>query len=167
GALSDTAAPLARAGSAFGGPGAVALVSAGGIAAMLGVILSQLLGLSRMTFAMARRGDLPRGLAAVHPRHAVPHRAVLVVGLIAAVIAATGALERVVVAAAFTILVYYGIANLSALRLPVEARLYPRFVPWIGLLGCAALALSLDLITVIGGLAWIGAGLAVRRVVTR
>lgn len=41
------------------------LLDVGGITAMLGVILSQLLGLSRMGFAMARRGDLPRFLEQV------------------------------------------------------------------------------------------------------
>jgi len=64
------------------------VVAVGGLTAMLGVILSQLLGLSRMSFAMACRGDLPRALQRVDPRYGVPGRAVLVVGIIAAVVAA-------------------------------------------------------------------------------
>ena len=42
-----------------GAPGAATVVAIGGVAAMLGVILSQLLGLSRMIFAMARRRTCP------------------------------------------------------------------------------------------------------------
>lgn len=60
--------------SAFGRPWVATVVSIGGVTAMLGVILSQLLGLSRMVFAMSRRGDLPPALNAVHPRYGVPGR---------------------------------------------------------------------------------------------
>jgi basic amino acid/polyamine antiporter, APA family len=120
--MAATAAPLQVAARAFGHSWVATVVSIGGVTAMLGVILSQLLGLSRMGFAMARRGDLPQFLAAVHPRWAVPHRAVLVIGAIAAVVAATGTLRGVASAASFTILVYYGIANVAALRMPQTAK---------------------------------------------
>jgi basic amino acid/polyamine antiporter, APA family len=118
-------------------------VAVGGVTAMLGVILSQLLGLSRMGFAMARRGDLPRFLERVHPRYGVPGRAVLLIGAVAAVVAATGTLRGVASAAAFAILVYYAIANLAALRMAPEDRLYWNAVPVVGLISCMALALSL------------------------
>jgi APA family basic amino acid/polyamine antiporter len=129
---------------------------------MLGVILSQLLGLSRMVFAMARRRDLPSSLAQVHPRYGVPGRAVLLVGAAAAVIAATGTLRGVASAAAFAILVYYGIANLAALRMPAAAKLYHDAVPWVGLVSCAALALSLESRVILTGAAALAVGLAVR-----
>ena len=110
---------------------------------MFGVILSQILGLSRMVFAMARRGDLPAFLAHVHPEYRVPSAAVLVVGLASAVVAWTGALGFVASAAAFTILVYYGITNLAALRLAPGDRRYNPAVAVFGLVGCGVLALSL------------------------
>src|SRR5690606_27958575 len=94
-ALARTAAPLEVAARSFGAGWVRTAVAVGGVAAMLGVILSQLLGLSRMVFAMARRGDLPRILAAVHPRHGVPGRAVLAVGAAAAVVAGPGTLAGV------------------------------------------------------------------------
>jgi APA family basic amino acid/polyamine antiporter len=127
--LGETTAPLRAAALAFPHPVVAAVVSVGGITAMLGVILSQLLGLSRMAFAMARRGDLPAPLAEVHPRYGVPRRAVLVIGTVAAVVAAVGTLRSVASAASFTILVYYGVANAAALRMPSGAKLYPNFVP--------------------------------------
>lgn len=161
-ALSGTAAPLRIAADAFPVPWVATAVSVGGVTAMLGVILSQLLGLSRMQFAMSRRGDLPRFLGHVHPKYGVPGRAVLVIGAVAAVIAATGTLRGVASAASFTILVYYGIANLSALRMAARAKLFPDAVPAVGLLGCAVLAISLTPPVIISGLVVLAAGFVVR-----
>ena len=147
-ALAATAAPLHAAAEASS-PTLATIVATGALTAMLGVILSQLLGLSRMMFAMARRGDLPSALAHVHPHYGVPGRAILLIGAIAAVVAAMGTLRGVASAAAFTILLYYGIANLAALRMPAAAKLYPDVVPIVGLSACVLLALSLSP-TVIG-----------------
>ncbi|MDQ3556787.1 MAG: amino acid permease, partial [Gemmatimonadota bacterium] len=124
GGLSATSAPLRAAALAFPYPWVATAVSVGGVTAMLGVILSQLLGLSRMGFAMARRGDLPPFLERIHPRYGVPGRAVLLIGAIAAVVAATGTLRGVASAASFAILIYYGIANLAALRMHRDAKLF-------------------------------------------
>lgn len=165
--MADTAAPLQVAAVATGLPWLAVVVSVGGLTAMLGVILSQLLGLSRMAFAMARRGDLPGALGHVHPTHGVPGRAVLVIGAIAAVVAGTGTLAGVVSAAAFTILLYYAIANLAALRMPARAKLYPDLVPWVGLVSCILLALSLSAGTILAGSAILGLGLLGRFVTRR
>jgi APA family basic amino acid/polyamine antiporter len=129
---------------------------------MLGVILSQLLGLSRMVFAMARRGDLPSFLAAVESRSGVPGRAVLAIGALAAIVAATGTLRSVASIAAFAILVYYAIANLAALRMPTRSKLYPDAIPWVGLISSGALALSLE-----SGVVLTGAGVLALGVVGR
>lgn len=156
-ALAETAAPLERAARTLPQGWVAPAVAAGGITAMLGVILSQLLGLSRMAFAMARRGDLPRPLAHVHPQHGVPDRAVFAIGAVAAIVAATGSLAAIAAAAAFAILVYYGIANLAALKMPAEAKLYPDAVPLFGLAGCAGLAVSLAAVTIgVGALLLVG-----------
>jgi basic amino acid/polyamine antiporter, APA family len=160
--LAETAAPLQVAALAFPLPWLATAVSVGGVTAMLGVILSQLLGLSRMTFAMARRGDLPRFLERVHPRRGVPDRAVLAIGAIAAVVAGTGTLRGVASAAAFTILVYYAIANVAALRMPREAKLYPDAVPAFGLLSCTILALSLATPVIVTGSTVLAAGCGLR-----
>ena len=165
--LAGTPAPLVKAAEAFGPEWLPAAMAIGGITAMLGVVLSQLLGLSRMVFAMARRHDLPQSLGAVSERHGVPGRAVLVVGGIAAVVAATGTLAGVAAAASFTILLYYGIANVAALRMPVHAKLFSDVVPWFGLLSCLLLALSLSPRTIISGLAVLAVGFALRMLVRR
>jgi APA family basic amino acid/polyamine antiporter len=165
--MAASAAPLHLAARSFPYPRVATIVAVGGVTAMLGVILSQLLGLSRMVFAMARRRDLPAWLARVHPRWSVPGRAVLLVGTLAAVVAAIGTLRAVASAAAFAILVYYAIANLAALRMPAAAKLYSDAIPWVGLVACAVLALSLSLTVIVTGAAALTAGLAMRLVVRR
>jgi basic amino acid/polyamine antiporter, APA family len=162
GSLAETAAPLHLAARGFPLPWVAVTVAVGGVTAMLGVVLSQLLGLSRMGFAMARRGDLPAVLAHVHPRYGVPGRAVILIGIVAAVVAATGTLRGVASVASFTILVYYAIANLAALRMPRHARLYPGAIPLTGLLACVILALSLTPAVILGGLFVLGVGLVGR-----
>lgn len=57
--LAAATAPLERVAQVAGGASLATVLGVGGLVAMLGVVLSQLLGLSRMAFAMARRGDLP------------------------------------------------------------------------------------------------------------
>ncbi|HEX6751771.1 MAG TPA: APC family permease [Longimicrobium sp.] len=163
--LARTDAPLAEAARAMGIPALETAVSAGALAAMLGVLLSQLLGLSRMVFAMARRGDLPGALAAVDARSGAPVRAVVLVGAGAALAAAFGTLRAIAPAASFAILLYYALANLAALRMPRARKLYPDAVPAVGLAACALLAASLDVRTALVGMAVLAAGFAVRAAV--
>lgn len=163
--MARTSAPLYAAALAFPVPLAAQVVAIGGVTAMLGVILSQLLGLSRMGFAMARRRDLPAFLEHVHPRHRVPDHAVLLIGGIAALVAATGTLRGVASAASFTILVYYGIANLAALRMPRDGKLYGDVVPLVGLVSCTVLALSLAGPVILTGIGVLLAGFVVRALV--
>jgi basic amino acid/polyamine antiporter, APA family len=118
-----------------------------------------------MAFAMSRRGDLPAFLERVHPRYAVPGRAVLVIGAITSVVAATGTLRGVASAAAFTILLYYAIANIAAMRMPPEAKLYPNVVPWVGVISCGVLAFSLQVMVIAGGLGVLLVGLVTRAIV--
>lgn len=160
--LSATTAPLRVAAEATSRSWLPILLSVGGVAAMMGVCLSQILGLSRMVFAMSRRGDLPLFLSRVHPERGVPGRAVLLVGGVAALVAATGSLGGVAAAASFTILVYYGIANLAALKMPRAAKLYPYAVAIFGMVVCAVLLMALPLRTIATGLALLAAGFAYR-----
>jgi APA family basic amino acid/polyamine antiporter len=160
--LSGTAAPLGLAARSFTWPEVAKVVAVGGVTAMLGVIQSQILGLSRMAFAMSRRGDLPAFLEHIHARFGTPGRAVLLIGVVSGVVAATGTLKGIASGAAFTILIYYGIANLAAIRMPREKKLYPNFIPGMGLLSCGLLAISLDSRTILIGCAVLAAGTILR-----
>lgn len=117
------------------------VVSVAAITAMVGVVLNLLLGISRVVLAMARRRDLPAALATVEAGS--PRRAVLVTGAAIALLAATGRIASTWSLSAFSVLVYYAIANLCALRQPASERKFPRMVPLLGLVSCAALAVFL------------------------
>ena len=47
-------------------------------------VFSLLLGYSRVPYAAARDGNYFRFLAAVHPKHGIPHRSLVALGLVAA-----------------------------------------------------------------------------------
>ncbi len=166
-AMAATASPLERAAQAFPLPGVALVIAIGATTAMLGVLLSQILGISRMLFAMARRHDLPALLSHVHPEYEVPDRGIILTGLAAIIVALFGTLETIVAAASFSILIYYMLANLSALRMRQQDKLFPDWVPVLGAISCAALALTLRMPVILGGLAMLAAGLVWRVVYRR
>lgn len=127
------------------------LVRFGAAIASFGVLLSLLAGISRTIFAMASNSDLPKILSAVHPKHKVPHIAELLVGFIVALLVGFADLRIAIGFSSFAILIYYAIANLSALKLSKENRLYPRFFALSGFLICTILALNLPFASIMGG----------------
>lgn len=154
--LAGSAAPLADAVRAAGVPGLVPVVRVGAALAALGSLLALVLGVSRTTLAMARDGHLPGTLAAVHPRHRVPHHAELAVGAVVAVLAATVDLRGAIGFSSFGVLAYYAVANAAAWTLDGAVR--GRLVAALGLAGCAALALSLPLASAATGAAVLAVG---------
>lgn len=159
-AAAGEAAPLEAVARRLGTPGLPQLVAVGAVTAMLGVMLNLILGLSRVMLAMGRRADLPRAAARVDAAGTTPYVAVAASGLLVAGLAATGSVETTWSFSAFTVLVYYAITNLAALRLEEEERLFPRFFSWCGLIGCLLLAFWVRPEIWTAGLVLIGAGLA-------
>jgi APA family basic amino acid/polyamine antiporter len=101
--------------------------------------------------AMARDRHLPVRLAAVHPRHGVPHRAELAVGAVVVVLVATVDLRGAIGFSSFAVLGYYAITNASALTLSENENRPPRWLPVAGLVGCTVLAFSLPWTSVLVG----------------
>lgn len=89
---------------------------------MVSVHLGQLLGISRMFFAMARHGDLPKCLSHIAAKRDIPHISLLLTAGVVMVLVSLIELFSIVSIASFAILVYYGLANASALRLAREHR---------------------------------------------
>ena len=143
--LASSTAPLADAVRAAGHPGFEPVVRAGAAVAALGSLLSLILGVSRTTLAMARDRHLPHALAAVHPRFASPHRAEVVVGAVVAVVAAVADVRGAIGFSSFAVLIYYAIANASALTLGRKV------IPAVGLAGCLLLAVLLPISSVLVG----------------
>jgi APA family basic amino acid/polyamine antiporter len=151
-ATASATAALADAVTSAGHPGWTPVVRAGATVAALGSLLALILGVSRTVLAMARDRRLPPALAAVHQRFGTPYRAELAVGAVVAVLAALVDLRGAIGFSSFAVLVYYAIANVSALTLRGKV------IPTAGLIGCVLLAFSLPLTSVLTGLAVVALG---------
>lgn len=134
------ATPLQLAARAMDRPWLAGLVAVGAVTAMLGVLLNLIIGLSRVVLAMGRQGDLPPLFARLSRDGTAPAAAVILVGAIVAGLALIGSVETTWAFSAFTVLIYYAITNLAALRLPREQRLFPTWVAVAGLAACLFLA---------------------------
>jgi APA family basic amino acid/polyamine antiporter len=154
-AMASATAPLADAVAAAGRPWLTPVVRVGATVAALGSLLALILGVSRTVLAMARDRHLPGLLAAVQPRFDTPYRAELAVGAIVAVLAAVLDLRGAIGFSSFAVLVYYAIANASALTLGA------RLIPTVGLIGCVVLAFTLPVTSVAVGVAVVLFGAAV------
>jgi APA family basic amino acid/polyamine antiporter len=141
--LATSPAPLADAVRAGTMAPLAFVVRVGAAVASLGVLLSLLVGVSRTAFAMASQRDLPAWLAAVHPRHRVPHRAELVVGAAVVALLAFVDLGDAIGFSSFSVLLYYAITNAAALTLTPAERRWPRPLALLGLAGCLVVAASL------------------------
>jgi basic amino acid/polyamine antiporter, APA family len=159
-----TAAPLQAVARVLAMPGLVLAVSVAAVTAMLGVLLNLILGLSRVAFAMGRQGDLPGAVGRVHASSGSPRLAVWLTGAVILGLVLLGDVRTTWSFSAFTVLLYYGITNLAALRLPAELRLYPRWVPAAGLLGCLLLAFHVPPVMWAAGLGLLALAFAGRQV---
>lgn len=155
------ASPLEAAARHFGvGQWVAVVVAIGAIVAMLGVLLNLILGLSRVLLAMGRRGDMPTATARLNASGTTPVVAVVVVAIIITALTLLGDVRTTWTFSAFTVLIYYGLTNAAALRLPPKDRLYPRTFSWAGLAGCFFLAFWVSVWAWVVGLGLIALGLA-------
>ncbi|GAB2751756.1 APC family permease [Nocardioides pakistanensis] len=148
----DASAPLAAAVATTGSAWAGMVVRVGAAVAASGALLALVAGVGRTTLAMARTGDLPTWLAAVHPRFRVPHHAEVAVAAAVGVLVLTVDLRGAIGFSAFGVLLYYLVANLAAFTQEPEHRRYPRWLQVLGAAGCLVLALAVPLGSLLGGL---------------
>ncbi|MFE7631723.1 APC family permease [Kocuria sp. NPDC057446] len=168
--LAASAAPLLavvrEAGWAAGPTAAGAVVvTAAAALATLGALLALVAGISRTALAMARERDLPGPLGAVSQRHRVPWAAELAVAGLVVVLVLVGDVRTVIGFSSFGVLVYYALANLSALTLEQRPGWAPRAVNVLGLAGCLVLALTLPWPSVLTMLGVFAVGLIGRALV--
>ena len=133
----------------------------GATVAMVSVLLNLVLGLSRVVLAMGRRGDLPKATARISESTSVPAVATVGVAVLIAGLVCVGDVKLTWSFSAFTVLVYYAITNLCAIRMKPGERLYPIWPAYLGLAACLTLAFFVDweiwltgLGLIIFGLAW-------------
>ncbi len=149
--LAQSGSPLAEASKATGNLTLVAAISVGALIATVSVLLTNLIGLSRIAYAMSRNGQLPKSISKVSSRFGTPYVSVLVMGALLTVLAFALDLKQAAAITSFALLATHVIVNLSAIRLrkkmPSSATKFrvPFFplIPTLGLLSCVILMFSL------------------------
>jgi APA family basic amino acid/polyamine antiporter len=152
--LGSTDSPLALAISSISFPFGVQLIISGAMLATYSVLIGDLLGLSRMLFAMGRKGDLPRWFGTVEKYSQNPRSAVLFSGLAIGILSLLFDLRGLVQVASFLILVYFTLLNFSATRLRGNPRRF-YIISVAGMLSTLTLASSLSPLSVILGVSLI------------
>ncbi|MDO5711139.1 MAG: amino acid permease [Micrococcales bacterium] len=165
----STEASLATAFEHVGKPGYATLISAGAVAGLTTVVMTLLIGASRVVFAMSRDWLLPPSLARTNLKTGTPVRINLIIGAVVACIAAftpVGKLEEMVnigTLAAFT---------LVSLAVPILRKSRPDlkrsfkvpgspFVPWLAAAVAFYLMLTLPAETWVRFIAWMVVGLII------
>jgi len=143
------------------------LVAIGAGIACFGVLLNLIPGVARTTLALARRHELPAWFSVVSEQRGLPIRAELTVVVVVIVLIHTVSLTSALSLSGVAVLTYYAITNASALRLTASERLWPRWIAWLGLVGCVVLALALPWRVLVSGSAVLVIGTAARGVTAR
>ena len=115
--LAASNSPLTEAVGATGSSLAMQVVSFGGLVATASVLLTSVLGVSRVAYAMARRKDMPHALSRLHGKFGTPYYSIWIAGIVMALLVLFVDLTQVVAVSIFAILFYYAITNLAAFKL--------------------------------------------------
>jgi APA family basic amino acid/polyamine antiporter len=161
--------PLAFVLRSLGHPLAAALIAGAAVLALPTVIMVFMFGQSRVFFAMARDGLLPRRLARVHPKLGTPVAVTLLTGVIAAGLAGFLPLKDIAeLANAGTLAAFVAVALAVILLRIREPGLARRFhtplwqvVAPAAVLGCLYLFWSLPVETQVRFLIWNAVGLVI------
>jgi APA family basic amino acid/polyamine antiporter len=150
--LGISLSPIAEAAKATGSYAVFATVSFGALVATISVLLTNLLGLSRVSFTMARNGQFPKALAKIHPKLGTPYLLILITGALMATLAFFSDLRQAAAITSFSMLTTHIILHSSAMRLrkkipnlkTFNAPLFP-LIPSLGLASCVVLMFSLPI----------------------
>ena len=140
-------------------PLALVFVKAGGfttgsfnmiaIIATLNGVLIQMIMASRILYGLARQDNLPKKLAAVHPRTRTPVNATIVVVALILALALFLPITRLAETTSFVVLIVFSLVNLALIRLKRSGHTVggdvfqvPSWVPMVGLVSCIALLAS-------------------------
>ena len=137
--LGQSNSPLSDTMTIAGSLMASRIVSAGALIATATVLLTSILGVSRVAYSIANKGDLPHLLSLLSTRFNAPFHAVWISGTIMMLLSVFIDITQVVSISVFSSLFYYTTANISAIRMNKLDRRFPAFVPILGALTCVAL----------------------------
>lgn len=113
--LGSSGVPVADTAGALWAPGRVLLLITAAIS-MTGFLMGNLLGTSRLLFALGRDGYLPRAFGTVSPRHRVPMLALLVHAGLAWMLSLVGNFDALALISGGAISLVYGLVSAAAWR---------------------------------------------------
>ena len=165
----DPKAALANAFAAHGQAWMATLISAGAVAGLTTVVLTLMIGATRIIFAMSRDNLLPMGIAKVHPKYRTPWVITSIVTVVCAVTAGftpIGILEEMVNIGTLTAFVLVSIAVVVLRRkrpdLPRAFKVPGNPVlPILSAIICFYLTINLSLETWARFLIWMAIGLVI------
>jgi len=154
--LGNSGSPIALAANATGNLALIKTVSVGALVATVSVLLTNLLGLSRVSFAIARNGQFPSSLSKVSSRFGTPYVSILITGAIMAILASFLTLPESAAITSFSMLCTHIILHTSAIRLRKKMPNLNSFkVPFFPLVPCLGLASCIILMFSLPEIAWI------------
>lgn len=156
--LAGSESPLSTAINVANSRALTAVVSVGALFATASVLLTAILGVSRVTYAMARNAQLPSFIGKLHPKHGTPHLSVLITGVLMTLAAASTKLANMVAISSFASLFYYSAANVACLRLNQRSPKASKLIPMLGAVSCIGLTVFLSLESLIVGVAGLASG---------
>ncbi|HWX43224.1 MAG TPA: amino acid permease [Blastocatellia bacterium] len=116
--LGGSERPLAEASSRFLGGAGPSVISAGALISILGTMNVIMLASSRIPFALAEQGQLPRFLLRIHPRFRTPHVSILISAALVLLLALSGTFIYLLTLSLITRIIVYAVtcAALPVLR---------------------------------------------------
>lgn len=165
----DPAAALANAFAHHGQAWMATVISAGAVAGLTTVVLTLLIGATRIIFAMSRDALLPRSLAKVHPTRRTPWVISIIVTVVVALVAGltpVGVLEEMVNIGTLSAFVLVSVGVIVLRRTRPDLKRGFR-VPWSPLLPalsaaiCTYLMLNLTVETWLRFLIWLALGFVI------
>ncbi|MCJ7634962.1 amino acid permease, partial [Candidatus Bathyarchaeota archaeon] len=150
--LAQSGSPIVDAAETTGNLGLVSAVSFGALVATVSVLLTTLIGLSRVSFAMSRNGQLPMSVSRISSRFGTPYVSIALMGALMVAIIGFLDLRQTVAITSFSILLTHVILNFCAFRLrrvrpnskSFKSPFYP-ILPLAGMGSCLILLFSLPL----------------------
>ncbi|GGY77516.1 amino acid transporter [Streptomyces olivaceoviridis] len=143
------------------------LLALGAVISIASVVLTVLYGQTRILFAMARDGLVPKALGRIHPKTGAPRLNTVIVSLFCGALAALIPLGKLVDATSIGTLFAFGLVNIAVIVLRVRRPELERafrvpfgpVLPVLGFLFCAYNMFSLDTVTWVVFGCWMAAGL--------
>ncbi len=124
--LINQKAPLAAVAGKLGGSWGTKTLIVGGIISIFGSLYSGVLVFSRVLFAGANDGLMPKYLSKVHSKYATPHWAIITLCVIAFFMAVSGGFRQLIILASISMLVLYVGVVLALIRFRLKGdKQYP------------------------------------------